>query len=489
MKKLAFLLALIFCLSLVACTKEVAPADVDDDDEKQSESGSENGETAGENGEGEGTAQEQGRALKKLFEIQKQVEAYNQNGLIYKDGSKYGILTLDGIHDTGAIYHKAGVMGEYFIVMMKDVSTPEDLSLVNQTGLVDAEGNILIPAEYADISEIGDGRYFKVCKATGLAASEDDTLVYLDTNTFSGLELEEDDVLYSGTWQVFDAKTKAFVDGVSGTKGYFMSASGELISYYDDAHNSIRVNSKGKQIPDNAGSLGDGYYTLWENNKEVIYDAFGSRLFALESENDKVLSFENGYFECSYYNPSTQDYTHKILDMTGKVVSTTFLDHITIYAKDVVEYQEKIVNFEGKALVDDKITSVYESARFWTLKNLDSKGSKQIYILDKSLNLLYSGTESDEIHLLSGDAPSKKVGQESLIYSFLQKDFVYSGRTVGNGYVSVKRSESEFDLVDTVNDQVLLEGYRYYSVELSKDGKMVVFAQTDDGTKEIFVKQ
>lgn len=132
--------------------------------------------------------------------------------MYYKsENSKFGITTFDGKNDTGAKYTFCSPKQNYF-----EVATSEDIDFSNTSslncfGLVDATGKQIIPNEYAAIKIINE-RYVQVSKVTQPAQNEDEALVFYSKDMFVVVgSPSENDLLYKGTWSVYDLQAKKFL--------------------------------------------------------------------------------------------------------------------------------------------------------------------------------------------------------------------------------------------------------------------------------------
>ena len=94
-------------------------------------------------------------------------------GLYYQEGEKYGIMTLDGMVDSGPIYAICQPQKQYFAVS-KTVGDSANATSLNVVGLVDALGREVIPQELVD-KMVKAGKY-----GQGFATVEYLAASYLD---------------------------------------------------------------------------------------------------------------------------------------------------------------------------------------------------------------------------------------------------------------------------------------------------------------------
>ena len=70
----------------------------------------------------------------------------NDGGLTYKgDNDLYGIISYEGLHDSGAIYSSITSKGKYFQVRKAEPTSRDDIAALNSSCLVDGKGNIIVP--------------------------------------------------------------------------------------------------------------------------------------------------------------------------------------------------------------------------------------------------------------------------------------------------------------------------------------------------------
>ncbi len=104
---------------------------------------------------------------------------FTGSGYIYQISGKYGVVSLDGSKDTGAKYAAAKeVDGSYSnkgYIAVRELSG--DNKNVNTCGLVDKNGNEVLPCKYAGIEMLND-RYAKVITADKETKDKDAALIY-----------------------------------------------------------------------------------------------------------------------------------------------------------------------------------------------------------------------------------------------------------------------------------------------------------------------
>ncbi len=350
----------------------------------------------------------------------------------------------------------------------------------NTTGLFTSDGEQLLAPEYAMIKEPsnkkdGSGRFLCVAKTTGETTSEDDAFMYV-TSRMIAVTADEDDILYTGTAQVYDQQEQKIVDGVefnatSMNDGFFdlgdafavedkaagsvtvYSAAGEVLyemdGYYPDAGLSTiqihgtdgyrvidsagnEVLSSGRSIdlidPDhdlysiaNSGDDGSTYYS--------IVDKSGNTL--IEKTPSMPYSSESGFIEYK------QDNTYILADHDGNTVA----DHIKSVSADFHGYVDL------KLLNDSNETSgvITPAGVITDLKCVDMQGDL-VYSKDGNLLVLNTGEAS------LGFAEDAQIDalKEGLVKVGLQED----GATTYGVYDLFTGDQ----LLDNVYDSILLRG-------------------------------
>lgn len=401
-------------------------------------------------------------------------------GIVYRDQSLYGILSLDGTKDTGAVYYNAEPLNKYFTVVTRVPSEPSNLEDINATGLIDGEGHVLIPAEYALIKTFGNDRYFQVFKATEVTQDKENYLIYLTSSMFS-LSASDEDTLYKGNWYVYDIEAGKTVDGISACNGYSAGVNGDMIFYHNDNGDSVSVNTQGQPFPENASRMEDGSYYIQE--ERTVYDAFGKKLFSYADEQYEYIYYYHGFYLCQKYKNGER--FCRILDKTGTAVSEEFSKSIQICGENMILMDGAACDFQGNKHVDAVVDTIYQYGDIWYLSNYETK---DYYLLDSDFQLLYTGNSASGPKFQSYTmCVVKEDGSNQLFYSFKQKDFIYRGSGAGCGLVVIESADGLKDLVDTRTDEVLASGYSAYTAVETDDGSVYIYANIEGGGRDVFV--
>ncbi len=242
---------------------------------------------------------------------------FTGSGYIYQISGKYGVVSLDGSKDTGAKYAAAKeVDGSYSnkgYIAVRELSG--DNKNVNTCGLLDKDGNEVLPCKYAGIEMLND-RYAKVITADKETKDKDAALIYF-TDKMVSFSPDEGDVMYSGKWEVYDMTAKQPVKNATGTRPYTVSAKGQFVIFTDDKENRVTVDAAG--LPTNEGKkiYDDGSYKLEKNGKGEVYDTDDQLLFTYDEN-----AYEVSRYVEPYYVARTTDanykHTYFLLDKFGR---------------------------------------------------------------------------------------------------------------------------------------------------------------------------
>lgn len=409
----------------------------------------------------------------------------SSGGIIYVDYNtkKQGIISLDGKQDSGAVYYRVDDVGDYFQVTLEQPSDPQNIDALNKTGLVDGNGKVLIPAEYAVIDELtNDGSYFKVIKATERTDSKDDMLVYLTSNMFS-TSAAEGDTYYKGVWYIYDVAAGKVVDGISGTKGSNVNVFGDAITYTDDAGQNMKANVRGEAFPAGAKLVGGGYYCL--DTTYGVYNALGQMMFEYKDGGSLTYDETSGYFIVGKYTNGTNEY--KVLDLSGRIVASGLNKCPHVYGQDIMIHDGILCDFAGNQLLSETVDSVMQYGPFWYVRNYTTK---KFYLLNENREVIFTGDGNQGDYFRSVDGiVERETDQGKRFYCFATGNFEYEGNVVGSGYISVKNDDNTIKLVNTHTGEVVLDGYTRYALDVAKaDGAVYIFASNSVGTTVYKVK-
>lgn len=396
-------------------------------------------------------------------------------GTYYTQGGKFGIKTLDGKQDTGAVYTFCYPLGNYFMVAKEqqvlDVEAPEGLNIV---GVVDATGKELVPMSFAQISAV-DGRFARAVAVTGLAKGEEDRITH-----FAGVDGEK--VNCAGTWQLYDLHTGKAVPGATGTSRYAAYSYGSYVKYVTDDKQTVVATPDGRAIPAEAEHLKNGYYYL--PSDRTVYDGDMSPVFTVEAD---------GFIPCDSKGVSAYIVAKKqvngkdryvLLDKEGKAVTADYAEP-PVKVGQLLCAEGKMQNADGKTVAGDDIQSVVWEDVYgygWMVKR--ANGST---LIDATGQVLYAADGKD----VSVDADKmafyKKGEKTNTYYSYADKDFTVEGVAVAPWLVRTTREDGSCDLVNLLSDTPVLSGFRSINAIVGGDERVYIYAENDLGHREIYV--
>lgn len=403
----------------------------------------------------------------------------NDGGLTYKgDNDLYGIISYEGLHDSGAIYSSITSKGKYFQVRKAEPTSRDDIAALNSSCLVDGKGNIIVPEGYAAFDVLNE-RYVLAAKASKVTYSEDKTVVnYNDENGLSfttSSYMSDSASWYEGEWCVFDIKTGAPVPNVSGAYKVDIYARGDFLLYKNASEENVRVNSKGESAPEEAYFFEDGSYKI-ESKVGEVYATDGTKMFSFD-----LTGYEPNYVYGDYYAASKYvdgETTYAVMNNKGEIVSEGYTESITIYG-EIVHSGEKIYNINGENIIEGTYTSIDEDRVFgnnWLLYNND-----YYTLIDKNGKVFYNGG-GNKAHVWESDfvANIEKDG-ENYYFSHKDQDYTIPGYHFAPWIVEVPNANSMYDLVDTMTGKKLLEGYSDYSSISRNSLAYYVYAKYNGG--------
>ena len=190
------------------------------------------------------------------------------------------------------------------------VSSLEDS--VNNTGLMNEDGEMLIPCECAIITdctmENTDGaksQFLRVIYATEETENEDEAFFFA-SNAYFSLHPEEGDKLYKGYAKIYDLENKCFVPELTITNPnkFDTSFGGGLIYVQTEDDEKLLYNAAGRELfksSDYVGiDIGDGFYVI---DYTQVFDTDGNLLF--ERGDDDSLQIIRGsarFLSCYNYD-------------------------------------------------------------------------------------------------------------------------------------------------------------------------------------------
>ena len=397
-------------------------------------------------------------------------------GIQYEIDGLYGVASLDGLYETGAIFEAVNVVKNYFQVWTKAPSSADDFSGWNSSKLIDGKGRTIVPEGYAAFYVLNE-RYIEVASISARTYSEDNCVASSSDNYHCDIAYRKDDgwSSYSGTWYVYDTVNGNVVPNLSGTSIQILSAKGRFITYHTD-EGYVTIDESGNKISEIDDIFDDGSYMV-EGKVGEVYDTDGKLLFQYDLAGFVPNSKQYGYYVASkYFDGSTK---YAVMDNTGKVISSEFDDFITIYG-EIILSNDKIYNIEGKSIIDGTYKSVWPDKVFGQYYMLHNEG--YYTLIDKNGAVYFNGPSDDNHTVSSSDllATERKDGN-TYYYSYKDRDYTIKGSGFAPWIVKTNSNNSLYDLVDTMTGTKLLEGYRNYLSVAKKDSTYYVYAMYNGG--------
>ncbi|MBR5473757.1 MAG: OmpA family protein [Clostridia bacterium] len=402
----------------------------------------------------------------------------NEGGLTYQgENGLYGIMSYEGLRDTGAIYAKVTSVDKYFLVRKTLPSSGNDLAGVNSAALVDNRGNTIVPTGYATFDVINE-RYVVAYSVTERTYLQDDAMVSYSTDTnlcFSSTLTGDDTCWYLANWCVYDIKTGTPVVGASGSNDTLVSARGEYISFTNAEDNRICINSKGESLPEGAYLFDDGSYKI-ESKLGEVYATDGTKLFSYDLTGYEPYYIYGDYYVATKYQDGES--TSAIMNKKGEILSEGYTDIPTIYG-EIVHSDDKIYNLNGDIVIEGTYTSVDDDRVFgnnWMLHN-----NSYYTLIDKDGNVFYNGG-GNKTHVWESDfVASTEKDDDRYYFSHKDQDYTIKGYHFAPWIVEVPNANSMYDLVDTMTGETLLAGYKDYSSISYNSFAYYVYAKYNGG--------
>lgn len=393
-------------------------------------------------------------------------------GLYYldRDTNKYGVMSKEGLHDTGALFVDCKTMGKYFAVSMTGASSYLDKAGLNSYSLIDGTGKIIVPSGYAQFYSLSD-RYVKAEKVTNLVAESGDALVsyYHDGES----------TYYDGTWCVYDVVTGQQIPGVGGTAENSVYAKGNILVYKDANNEYVKINEKGEALPENATVFEDGSYAV-EGKIGDVYGTDGAKLFSYDLTGFVPTAVYGDYYSARKYD-ADYNTVYAVMDKKGTVVSKEFKDYISIYG-ELVHCEDKLYNFDGVNVVEGNFSTLNADKVFGNAYMLQRSGDYTI--INKDGGVVYTTTGEKNVDMFSGDfVAGKKKGDDTYYYCHKDQDYTIKGYAFAPWIVKTANANYRYDLVDTMTGKTLLEGYEGYSYTARDAFAYYVYAKYEGGAE------
>lgn len=499
MKKLRILSLLLALVTVITMFAGCGKKDEEKDDNKPADSVSEQAD-AGQNNSANGNADANTpisyNGLPASFTVTK-IGTSAHDGGYYQDLNtrKYGIVSADGSHDTGAIYYKCTPVfnGKYYIVTTTEQpQNSTNGSDFNLEGLVDEFGNVIIPTEYFTLDVLNE-RFAKVTQATERTFNEDECLVYLHVGQDIVIlgDIDEEDLMYKGNWYIIDIQTGMKVPGASGTSVFNAYAKGDYITIETRENGNYiekTINYAGQPLPEDATLFSNGCYALLNGNIGSVYATNGTKMFDYDPYGYVPYTSEGDYFLARKTVNNATKYV--IMDESGSIVSAELADAPYIIKGEVYnDWDGNFFNLNGTRFVSGQFsTSFYVEEWFGNNVYILRDSEKDIYLMyDSNGNLLCSEEGLDDAYFdTSNFTAFNKIGDQYYYYSHKDNGFTIIGKGYSLPFMVKSPSGASCNLVSSITGETLITGYDDYTYAGSFSDTLYVYAKKADGTYDVY---
>ncbi len=392
-------------------------------------------------------------------------------GLYYSEDDKFGVMSIEGLHDTGAIYTDCKQQNNYFAVRKNADYSLSKIDSLNTYGLINGKGESIVPMKYADFYFIGD-RYVAAITVTERTYDDDEAAVCTLRDYDADQKFD-----YKGSWCVYDLATGKTVPGVTGKASGKPIAYGKYLVYYQDSDRVV-VDNNGKPLVEGADLFDDGSYAI-EGKTGAVYDEDGKELFAYDLTNYTPYAMTNDGERYIGRLSNDGTTTYVLMDKTGAVISAEFPEIYSVYG-DLILSENKIYNLEGENVLEGKYNSLYFDSMFGS--HWIARDDKAYTMIDKTGGVYFAGVENNKTNVYISDfvAYTKKE-DDYYFYSHKDQDYTIEGYSFAPWIVRTPSQNGRYDLVDTMTGKTLLEGYESYSYTARNAFAYYVYAKYEGG--------
>lgn len=397
------------------------------------------------------------------------------------DSGKYGVLSHEGLHNTGYIYEMADSLSlaRFYKVATTKPTSATSATAQNCYGLIDSTGRQIIPECYADFLSTGSSRFIVAVTATVYTTVSDDNTVY---TTYFGNEKS----MFQGEWCVYDTTTGLIVPGVTGTTKLTPRGTwdGNYLSY-KQGDRYVVVDALGN-LASNEGRdyFVDGSYAV-EGKVGEMFDQKGNRLFSYDLTGfiPEEMSLDRQYYIAKKRLDGTTYYA--VMDKTGAIVSAQFTSYISLEG-NLIKCDDAVYTFAGQKIAEGEYYLFVDDVigQYYLLKGRGGAVKDTFQIMDKDGNLYLTGVDDDKHSANSTfDVYATKDDGETYVYCYKDKDYtIKDGSYFAPWVVKCEAANFRYDLVDTLSGDTLLSGYKSYSHIMKDEYSYYVYAEYEGGT-------
>ena len=353
---------------------------------------------------------------------------------------------------------------------------------VNSTGLVDAEGEVLIPFNAAIIkfpnSHPNDvrPRYVLVLTGTEQTTNQDEALFFVTSRQFA-ITANDDDVFFKGTLKIFDIEAKQFVNGLEYTHGTdtdFAQVGDNILVDVEDK--AVLYSPDGKAVYTEQGSLNYNktYISDRIDTTTVFMDANGSEISKTEAITN-VVDYYSEYFQV--YNNGK----YTVINAKGETVLGTEFTYI--YGEDKDRFRVKNDGDTNYSLVARDGSVIAQGPNMFEGDPLGyvDFGENKNYSVVTPGNRVIEGLDSDSENLVftKDDEASYLVLNTGEFVSADGNDL----SDIARGVISLENADGTNALIDAFTGQELM-GFEHDEVDDINDD----YIYYEDGDDIVILK-
>lgn len=375
---------------------------------------------------------------------------FDNGGAYYENADSLNLLNHKGeiIAENILGFEYLG-QGLYTIVKSEDV---------NSTGLINAEGEELIPCEAAIIDWLydeKDGRFLEVIYAENETDNKDECFLFATDRIFHLGKVAEGDTMYTGYSKVFDIEGKSFAENIINRNNAYgaLMPVGNMV-YWNDGSDMYRFYSAdGELILET-----DNY--VFTSEKLAQYQSEKYEEHVLNENGDIIFTLEDGYIgliygKGGYFYVEDESYENmSFYNSRGELLFTRSS------ASAIMEYEDLfIITVDGKqGLIDAKGNTVidckYESVSYIDLGIFVAENENGYSVYDKN-GLICKDLDEKSYDSIYTDQSGKKL----LVLN--EGEFSYdlqgSDLALADGLIYDTDKEGMKSLVDLFTGKTLLE--------------------------------
>ena len=401
-----------------------------------------------------------------------------EGGFLYTDeNGKYGILSLDFQHDSGAVYAEALPKGSVFMVTRDDSAFEERAESLNRYALVSAAGEELLGAGYADF--FVEGRFAVAMKAAEPAAKAAGALLTYSSTQFVPQEeasgTKERNVYYKGEWQIYDLPTLMPLPQAAGTAQAKWFANGELVGWTDEKGAQHITTALGFILPEGAETLESGDYFLLENTIATVYSANGEKRFSYDPQEYSLhYDAQLKYYCCAANKPNeNRTYSFFFLDASGARIPGTYesnTPNVTYTAYGDYLFTSNRLYYGGRQITGERtalgggLDDLFGRGAYLYAEGKNEAGVKSRFYTyyDPAGEALVEMEEPLAAPRINGFYIAGEDAENPQMYIFNTKKYVPAGKKLGELFAVVSGEDGNADLIDLFTGETLIPGYDAY---------------------------